>query len=177
MLTVGERFPQYSLQSVVSMTPGEEFKVITDVDHPGKWRVIFFWPMDFTFVCPTEITSFDNAAKAFAERNAVVLGASTDTHFTHLGWRNSHPALRDLTIPMMADTRKELCDELGILTDDGVAMRATFIVDPEGIVRWVNVTDGKVGRSVSETLRVLDALQTDELCPCDWKKGDDTLKV
>lgn len=175
MLTVGDRFPQFSLQSVVSMNPGEEFKVITDVDHPGKWKVVFFWPMDFTFVCPTEIIAFDNASKAFAERNTVVLGVSTDTHYTHLGWRSSHPALRDITIPMLADTKKELSDELGILTEDGVAMRATYIVDPEGVVRSVIVTDGKVGRSVGETLRILDALQTDELCPCDWKKGDATL--
>lgn len=172
MLTINDKFPTYSLQAVSS---AGEFCASLSSDDPGKWKVVFFWPMDFTFVCPTEIAAFSRASSDFSDRDAVVLGCSTDTHFVHRAWRDSHADLKDLKIQMLADTKKELCSALGILTRDGVAMRATFIVDPEGFIRWVNVTDGKVGRSVEETLRVLDALQTDELCPCNWKKGDATL--
>lgn len=175
MLTVGDKFPKYSLQSVVSIQKGSEFKVANHDDDPGKWKVVFFWPMDFTFVCPTEIAEFDRKAKAFADRDAVVLGVSTDTHFVHLAWRKDHEDLKNLTIPMLADTKKHLSSDLGILNPDGVAYRATYLVDPDGVIRHVSVNDMSVGRNVEETLRVLDALQTDELCPCNWKKGDATL--
>jgi peroxiredoxin (alkyl hydroperoxide reductase subunit C) len=132
--------------------------------------------MDFTFICPTEIAEFSRRNKDFADRDAQVLGASTDTHFVHLAWRREHPDLKALTYPMIADTKRELSQALGILhKQDGVALRATFIVDPQGIIRWVNVNDLSVGRNVDETLRVLDALQTDELCPCNWKQGEKTL--
>ncbi len=132
--------------------------------------------MDFTFVCPTEIAEFGKRNADFAERDAQVLGASTDTHFVHLAWRRSHEDLRDLPFPMLADTKRELAQALGILHKDaGVALRATFIVDPEGVIRWVCVNDLSVGRNVAEVLRVLDALQTDELCPCNWQKGEPTL--
>ena len=106
-----------------------------------------------------------------------MLGASTDTHFVHLAWRKDHPDLKDLPFPMLADTRRELSTALGVLHRDGVPLRATFIVDPEGVIRHVTVNDLSVGRNVDETLRVLDALQTDELCPCNWKQGEPTLKV
>ena len=175
MLTVGDRFPAFSLNSVVSLEPNSEFKTLTQQSHPGKWLVVFFWPMDFTFVCPTEIAEFGKKNGDFKDRDAQVLGASTDTHYVHLAWRNSHPDLKNLPFPMLADTKRELSTTLGILHQDGIALRATFIVDPEGIIRFASVNDLSVGRNVDEVLRVLDALQTDELCPCNWKKGDATL--
>ena len=176
MLTVGEKFPNFKLNAVVSLEKGKEFKEITESTHRGKWQVIFFWPMDFTFICPTEIAEFGKRNKDFADRDAQVLGASTDTHFVHLAWRNQHPDLKNLPYPMLADTKRELSTALGVLhKGEGVALRATFIVDPEGVIRWVSVNDLSVGRSVDETLRVLDALQTDELCPCNWKQGEKTL--
>ncbi len=176
MLTIGDRLPEFALQAVVSTDKGSEFAQVTRADYEGKWLVLFFWPMDFTFICPTEIAEFSKRAGDFADRDAQVLGASTDTHFVHLAWRRSHEDLRDLKIPMLADTKKELSSALGILhKEDGVALRATFIVDPEGIIRWASVNDLNVGRNVPEVLRVLDALQTDELCPCNWEKGEATL--
>jgi lipoyl-dependent peroxiredoxin subunit C len=175
MLTVGDRFPAFSLNSVVSLEANNEFKTLTDQSYPGKWLVVFFWPMDFTFVCPTEIAEFGKKDAAFKERDAQVLGASVDTHFVHLAWRNNHADLKTLPFPMLADTKRELSSTLGILHADGVPLRATFIVDPEGIIRFASVNDLSVGRNVDEVVRVLDALQTDELCPCNWKKGDATL--
>ncbi len=178
MLTVGDKLPAFKLQATVGLEGGAEFAEITDHSHPGKWRVLFFWPMDFTFVCPTEIAEFGRRARDFADRDAQVLGASTDTHFVHLAWRRDHADLRDLPFPMLADTRRELSTALGILHKDaGVPLRATFIVDPEGVIRFVDVNDLSVGRNVTEVLRVLDALQTDELCPCNWQKGEATLEV
>ena len=176
MLTVGDKLPSFSLTAVTSLDKGKEFSTITDRSYQGKWKVLFFWPMDFTFICPTEIAEFGKRARDFADRDAQVLGGSTDTHFVHLAWRKSHPDLRNLPYPMLADTKRELATQLGILhKEDGVALRATFIVDPEGTIRWVGVNDLSVGRNVDEVLRVLDALQTDELCPCNWKQGEATL--
>jgi len=178
MLTVGDRFPDFELQGVVGLEKGQEFRAVTRADFPGKWLVVFYWPMDFTFVCPTEIAEFGKRNRDFADRDAQVLGVSTDTHYVHLAWRKDHPDLRALPYPMLADTRRELANELGILHKaEGVALRATFVVDPDGIIRFVSVNDLSVGRNVDEVLRVLDALQTDELCPCNWKKGEPTLKV
>lgn len=178
MLTVGERFSDFKLQSVVSLEHGKEFQEVTQESFPGKWKVVFFWPMDFTFVCPTEIAEFGRRHFDFVDRDAQVLGASTDTHYVHLAWRKAHPDLKALPFPMLADTKRELAAALGILhRDAGVALRATFIVDPQGIIRHVSVNDLSVGRNVEEILRVLDALQTDELCPCNWKKGEPTLNA
>ncbi len=176
MLTIGDRLPTFALTSVVGLEKGREFAEITDESHPGKWKILFFWPMDFTFICPTEIAEFGRRNGDFADRDAQVLGASTDTHFVHLAWRQNHPDLKSLPFPMLADTKRELSTALGILhKQDGVALRATFIVDPEGIIRWVSVNDLSVGRNVDEVVRILDALQTDELCPCNWKAGEATL--
>lgn len=178
MLTVGDKLPEFELQACVSLEKGKEFATVTHKSFPGKWLVLFLWPMDFTFICPTEIAEFGRRNKDFADRDAQVLGASTDTHFVHLAWRKDHPDLRELPYPMLADTKRELSTALGILhKTDGVALRATFIVDPEGIIRHVSVNDLSVGRNVDEVLRVLDALQTDELCPCNWQKGQPTLQV
>ena len=176
MLTVGDRLPGFKLQSVVSLEAGKEFAEITDASFPGRWLVLFFWPMDFTFVCPTEIAEFGRLDAAIKERGAQVLGASTDSHYVHLAWRTHHADLKSLPFPMLADTKRELSTALGVLhKTDGVALRATYLVDPDGIIRHVSVNDLAVGRNVDETLRVLDALQTGELCPVAWKRGQATL--
>ncbi|HKU36976.1 MAG TPA: peroxiredoxin [Polyangiales bacterium] len=178
MLTVGDKLPEFKLQAVVSLESGKEFRELSDQSYEGKWKVLFLWPMDFTFICPTEIAEFGKREADFQDRDAQVLGASTDTHFVHLAWRKNHPDLKNLPFPMLADTKRELSTALGVLhKSDGVALRATFIVDPQGVIRHVSVNDLSVGRNVDEVLRVLDALQTDELCPCNWKKGEPTLEA
>ena len=178
MLTIGDKFPSFDLKAVVSTDAKTAFKQVSDKSDAGKWKVVFFWPKDFTFVCPTEIAAFGKLNKDFAERDAVVYGVSTDSEFVHLAWRQNHADLKALPFAMLADIKRELSQELGILDKgEGVCLRATFIVDPEGIIRFVSVNDLPVGRNPQEVLRVLDALQTDELCPCNWKKGEDTLKA
>jgi lipoyl-dependent peroxiredoxin subunit C len=178
MLGVGDKFPTFALTATVSTDKNSAFKPITDQDYAGKWKVYFFWPKDFTFVCPTEIAAFGKANKEFADRDTQVLGGSTDSEFVHMAWRQNHPDLKDLPFPMLADIKRELTASLGILDPkEGVAQRATFIVDPDHIIRFVMVTDLSVGRNPQEVLRVLDALQTDELCPCNWQKGEATLVV
>jgi lipoyl-dependent peroxiredoxin subunit C len=178
MLTVGADFPHFRLQACVSLEPGKQFHELTERTHAGKWRVIFSWPLDFTFVCPTEIAEFGRKNAEFVDRDAQVLGLSCDSEYVHLAWRQQHPDLKDLPFPMLADRSRALCAALGILhPTEGVPLRATYIVDPQGIIRFVSVHDLDVGRNVDEVLRTLDALQTGELCPCNWKKGDETLKV
>lgn len=180
MLGVGEKFPQFSLKATVTTDKDltKAFSEITDQSYPGKWKVYFFWPKDFTFVCPTEIAAFGKANREFADRDTQVLGGSTDSEFVHHAWRTHHPDLKDLPFPMLADVKRQLCADLGIVDPaEGVAQRATFIVDPNDIIRFVMVTDLSVGRNPQEVLRVLDALQTDELCPCNWQKGQETLVV
>jgi peroxiredoxin (alkyl hydroperoxide reductase subunit C) len=176
MLTIGDKFPSFKQKATVSLEKGKEFRDVTDADYPGKWKVVFFWPKDFTFVCPTEIAAFGKKDKDFQDRDAQVLGVSIDNEYVHLAWRNNHPDLKNIPFPMLADIKRELSGALGIIhPTEGVAMRATYIVDPEGVIRYVNVTDLDVGRNVDEVVRVLDALQTDELCPCNWQKGQPTL--
>ena len=176
MLTIGDELPPFHLQAVVSREPGQEFREIRHDSHPGKWLVLFAWPMDFTFVCPTEIAAFGKRNRDFEDRDARVLGVSTDNEYVHVAWRKNHPDLKDLPFPMLSDLKHDLVNALGIKhPTEGVAMRATYIVDPEGIIRFVSVTDLDVGRNVDEVVRVLDALQTDELCPCNWHKGEATL--
>jgi peroxiredoxin (alkyl hydroperoxide reductase subunit C) len=178
MLTIGDKFPAFDLKAVVSTDPKTAFTQISDKSDAGKWKVVFFWPKDFTFVCPTEIAAFGKLNDEFDDRDAVVYGVSTDSEFVHLAWRQNHADLKDLPFPMLADIKHELSDALGILDkQEGVALRATFIVDPEGVIRFVSVNDLSVGRNPQEVLRVLDALQTDELCPCNWQKGEPVLKA
>jgi len=180
MLGVGEQFPAYKVTATVSTDKdlSQAFKEISDTDYPGKWKVYFFWPKDFTFVCPTEIAAFGKHDKDFKDRDAQLLGGSTDSEFVHHAWRNNHADLKDLPFPMLADVKRELTGALGVIDKNaGVAQRATYIVDPDGIIRFAYVTDLSVGREPKEVLRVLDALQTDELCPCGWQKGEETLKV
>jgi len=180
MLGLGQKFPEFKKKAVVSIEKGKEFTEVTSQDHQkdGKWMVMFWYPKDFTFVCPTEIAEFNKQNGEFRDRDAVLYGASTDTEYVHLAWRNDHKDLKDLKFPLIADTSKSLAESLGILTDDEkVAYRVTYIVDPQGIVRWACANDLDVGRNVNEVLRVLDALQTDELCPCNWEKGKETIHV
>lgn len=180
MLGLGKKFPEFKKTSVVSLEKGSEFYDITNQDHINgeKWMVMFWWPKDFTFVCPTEIAAFNERVEDFADRDTMLIGASTDSEFVHLAWRQNHEDLKGLQFPMLADTSKSLAEELGILEEEEkIAYRVTYIIDPQGIIRWVSANDLSVGRNVDEVLRVLDALQTDELCPCNWKAGEETLTV
>ena len=177
MLTVGQRFPQYNLKGVTSNDLATAFNDVDSKKNAGRWQVWFFWPKDFTFVCPTEIKGFGDLYADFTERDTLVFGASTDSEFVHLAWRRDHADLRALPFPMVADIKRELSTALGILdAEAGVPLRATFIVDPDGIIRHVSVNDLDVGRSPAEVLRVLDGLQSGELCPCNWQKGEATLQ-
>ena len=181
MLTIGDNFPTITLKAVQGGPAGLNMNTaFTDIGpdtDAGKWKLVFFWPKDFTFVCPTEIVAFGKLANEFADRDTVVYGVSIDSEFVHLNWRLHHDELRDLTIPMLADVKRELSTACGVLDrNEGVALRATFLVDPEGIVRYAAVNDLSVGRNPAEVLRILDALQTDELCPCNWNKGEQVLR-
>lgn len=178
MLSVGQTLPDFRLQAVVSSELHNAFTEVHQHSYAGKWLVLFAWPKDFTFVCPTEIAEFGKLNGEFNGRDTQVLGLSTDSEFVHLAWRQHKAELNALPFPMLADIKRELTSALGILDpQDGVAQRATFIIDPAGVIRFVMVTDMSVGRNVKEVLRVLDALQTDELCPCNWQKGDSTLQA
>jgi alkyl hydroperoxide reductase subunit AhpC len=183
LLTIGDQFPAYELTALVggdlskidAQQPGDYFATISSDDHPGKWRLVFFWPKDFTFVCPTEIAAFGKLNDEFSDRDTQVLGVSIDSEFVHLNWRAQHEDLKKLPFPMLSDLKRELSLATGVLNADGVADRVTFLVDPNNEIQFVSATAGSVGRNVDEVLRVLDALQSDELCACNWRKGDPTL--
>ncbi|HVV69320.1 MAG TPA: peroxiredoxin [Gammaproteobacteria bacterium] len=178
MLTIGDTFPAFNVKAVISNTIQDAFVDINHKTYAYQWQVIFFWPKDFTFVCPTEIAEFGRLNSEFADRDTQLLGVSTDSEFVHLAWKQHKEELQHLPFPMLADVKRDLSSALGILDkNEGVAQRATFIVDPQGIIRFVMVTDLNVGRNPKEVLRILDALQTDELCPCNWQKGEQTLVV
>lgn len=182
MKTVGEQLEAFS---VVGVKPGfnahEEndisaFEVLTEASFPGKWKVIYFYPKDFTFVCPTEIVAFAKLNQDFADRDAVVLGGSTDNEFVKLAWRREHKDLNKLNQWAFADVNGSLVDQLGVRDKNaGVALRATFIVDPDNVIQHVSVNNLNVGRNPEEVLRILDGLQTDELCPCNRAVGGATL--
>jgi lipoyl-dependent peroxiredoxin subunit C len=182
MIGVGETLPAFN---IVGVKPGfnrhEEngqsaFEDLTQASFPGKWKIIFFYPKDFTFVCPTEIAGYARLARDFEDRDAVVLGGSTDNEHSKLGWRRDHKDLDKLPIWQFADNGGVFARALGVLDPKAnVALRATFIVDPDNVVQHVTVNGLNVGRSPEETLRVLDGLQTDELCPCNRAVGGETL--
>lgn len=174
-MKVGKPFPHFSLTATTSNHPDTAFIDITERSHPGQWVIYFFWPKDFTFVCPTELKAFNDMHEEFLDRDATLVGGSIDSEFVHLAWRQHHPDLQDLKYPMLADIKRELGTALDILDESGVMQRATLIVDPQNIIRFSMITDMNVGRNPKEVLRVLDALQTDELCPCNWQKGETTL--
>lgn len=178
MLTVGDTLPDFQLTAVNGTDPKTAFRPVTKDSFAGKWLVILAWPKDFTFVCPTEIVGFNALNQDFADRDAQLLGLSTDSDFVHLAWRQSREDLGAVAYPWLADLKRDFAQALGILhKEEGVCLRATFIVDPEGVIRYAGVNDLSVGRNPQEVLRVLDALQTDELCPCNWQKGEETLQA
>src|SRR6266545_6109346 len=151
MLGVGEKFPEFKLKATVNTDMKNAFQDITHGDYTGKWKVYFFWPKDFTFVCPTEIAAFGKLNREFQDRDTQILGGSTDSEFVHLAWRQHHENLKSLPFPMLADVKRELCAALGILDPKaGVAQRATFVVDPENTIRFVSVNDLSVGRDPQE---------------------------
>lgn len=182
MLGIGDQLPEFT---VTGVKPGfmahEEngqsaFEEISESSFEGKWKVIFFYPKDFTFVCPTEIVEFAKLNEEFSDRDAVVMGGSSDNEFCKLAWRREHPDLAKLDQWSFADTNGSLIDGLGIREyEAGVALRATFIVDPHNVIQHVTVNGLNVGRNPKETLRVLDALQSDELCPCNRPVGGDVI--
>ena len=182
MKTIGDKLDAFE---IIGVKPGfnlpEEngvsaFEPITEKSFAGKWKVIYFWPKDFTFVCPTEIVGFDRLAKQFEERDAVLLGGSTDNEFVKLAWRREHPDLANLPMWQFADAGGRFARALGVLNEaEGVALRATFIVDPDNVIQHVSVNNLNVGRNPDEVLRILDGLQTDELCPCNRNVGGATL--
>ncbi len=175
MLVPGQKIPEFKTTACVGIEKGKEFKTVSSKDFPGKWLVLYTYPKDFTFVCPTEIVELDKRGKAFEDRDAVLLGGSTDNEFSHLAWRKDHADLKTIKHPLLFFT-PAMMQSLGILHPEaGVALRATIIVDPQGVVRYASANDLSVGRNADEIVRVLDALQTDELCPCNWKAGDETL--
>ena len=185
LLTIGDQFPAYNLTAVIggdlskvnAQQPDDYFTTVSSDDHPGQWRVVFFWPKDFTFVCPTEIAAFGKLNDEFADRDTQVLGASVDNEFVHFQWRAQHEDLKTLPFPMLSDLKRELATAAGVLNADGVADRATFIIDPNNEIQFVSVTAGSVGRNVDEVLRVLDALQSSEVCACNWQKNDPTKNI
>ncbi|CAM4344504.1 peroxiredoxin [Bordetella tumbae] len=182
MKTVGDKLEPFK---VAGVKPGfnqhEEngvsaFEDITESSFPGKWKIIYFYPKDFTFVCPTEIVGFNKLANDFADRDAVLLGGSVDNEFVKLAWRREHPDLNKLGHYQFGDVTGSLIDQLGIRDKEaGVALRATFIVDPDNTIQHVSVNNLNVGRNPEEILRLLDGLQTDELCPCNRTVGGATL--
>ena len=178
MLSIGNPFPAFKLTAVHTSNQEDAFQEMHQDTYQDQWKIFFFWPKDFTFVCPTEIVGFGKLNSDFLDRNTQLIGASTDSEFVHLAWRQNHPDLKESPFPWISDIKKELTQKLGILDhESGVANRATFIVDPKNIIRHVSINDGKVGRNPNEILRILDALQTDELCPCNWKQGEETINV
>jgi len=191
MKTVGDKLNRFS---VVGVKPGrldyadDVFETLTEKSFPGKWKVIVFYPKDFTFVCPTEIVAYDKLVQDFEDRDAVLMTGSTDNEFCKVAWRNAHEDLAKTNSWMFSDQMRGwfwdeesetgtggLAEQLGILTPQGVALRATFIVDPNDVIQHVTVNNLDVGRSPEETLRILDALQTGELCACNRTVGGSTL--
>ncbi len=175
MLTVGDLFPEFKCKACV----GNEKDDLTEIDSgtaEGKWKLFLFYPKDFTFVCPTELVEFGKRVGDFADRDVVLYGASADNEFSHLAWRRSHDDLRSLPYPLLA--AQKLARELDILDrEEHVPLRATFLVDPQGVIQWATVNNLSVGRSVDEAIRVIDAVQSDELCPCNWKQGEEFVQV
>ncbi|PRQ10512.1 alkyl hydroperoxide reductase [Corynebacterium sp. 13CS0277] len=185
LLTIGDKFPEFKLtalkggdlHNVEATQPEDYFETVTNESYPGKWLVVFFYPKDFTFVCPTEIAAFGKLDEEFQDRDTQILGGSIDNEFSHFNWRATHPELKGVPFPMFSDIKHDLIRALGVENAEGVADRATFIIDPDGIIQFVSVTPDAVGRNVDEVLRVLDALQSEEVCACNWQKNDPTKNI
>jgi peroxiredoxin (alkyl hydroperoxide reductase subunit C) len=184
MLGIGDQLPEFKIVGVKPKFMSHEengvsaFEDLTEKSFDGKWKVFFFYPKDFTFICPTEIAEFAKLNGDFDDRDCVVLGGSTDNEFCKLAWRRDHSDLNQLNMWMFADTNGSLIDGLGVRDKDaGVALRATFIVDPHNVIQHVSVNSLNVGRSPKEVLRILDGLQTDELCACNRPVGGDVIDL
>ena len=170
MIQIGQKVPDFEEEALIN----GEFKKVKLSSYKGKWVVLFFYPKDFTYVCPTEIRSFASHSEEFEKLNAAVLGASTDSVECHKAWFERD--LKDVHFPVIGDTAHRLSYMFNVLKEDeGIAFRGTFIIDPEGMLRSVTVNDLKVGRNVEETVRTLQAFQTGELCPVEWHPGMKTL--
>ncbi len=177
MKTVGDKIEKFA---VTGVNPGkDDFFTITEESFAGKWKVIVYYPKDFTFVCPTEIVAYDKLNQDFADRDAVLLTGSTDNEFCKLAWQAAHEDLNKIKHIQFADTQRgelSLIEQLGVFyAPAGAALRATFVVDPDNVIQHVTVNNLNVGRSPEETLRILDALQTGELCACNRTVGGETL--
>jgi len=182
MAQVGRPAPEFSLPSTKNATSSKNLGAeVSSTDYLGKWLVFFFYPLDFTFVCPTEITALSDRYDEFADLGADVLGASTDSVHSHFAWINTpreKNGIAGLRYPLVADYKKDVARAFGVLDEEsGAAQRGLFIIDPEGVLRYAVVTADNVGRSVDETLRVLQALQTGGLCAADWKPGKQLLSA
>ena len=169
---IGQQAPAFNLDAIVS----QEFRKVSLSDYRGKWVVLFFYPGDFTFVCPTEIKGFNKSLAEFKAINTEVLAMSVDSKYSHMAWIKSG-ALDKLEYPLLSDFSKQTARAYGVLDEvQSTARRGLFIIDPKGVIQHVVIHNDKVGRSVDETLRVLKALQTEELCPINWKPGEKTIK-
>lgn len=190
MLTLNDRFPKFKKLSNISINTkienafpvveytNENSIIIDGKEYKDKWLVVFAYPKDFTFICPTEIKAFGDLNEDFEDLDAKVLSLSTDSEFVHRAWRMDNDLIKDVPFPLIADNNHSLSKELGIYNEEaGVAERATFIVDPNGVIQHVSIYNGSVGRNPEEILRILNALQQDELCPCNWKAGEETIKL
>ena len=174
-IRIGGTAPRFETEAYV---PGEgEPRLVAPDDFAGSWLVLFFYPRDFTFVCPTELQAFAELAGAFEAEEAALVAASTDSYWSHKAWFESHPMLAGVRYAVLADSAQRVASAYGVLLEDGSALRATFIIDPDGVVRHATVSDQSVGRSPDETLRVLQALRTGALCPVGWRKGEPTLQA
>ncbi|HCW92363.1 MAG TPA: thioredoxin peroxidase [Flexistipes sinusarabici] len=178
MSLVSKQAPDFTEEAVV----GKDFKKVHLNDYKGKWVVLFFYPLDFTFVCPTEITALSDAYDEFKKRNCEIIGVSTDSKFSHLAWINTpreDGGLGDINYPLVSDFTKKVSEEYGVLLPEGMALRATFIIDPDGVIQFELIHDLGIGRNVNEILRNLDALQYTrehgEVCPAGWEPGKDTM--
>lgn len=171
-LKVGNMAPHFKAKAYFA----GEFKEIGLADYKGKWVCLFFYPLDFTFVCPTEIRSFGTKEAEFKEANCQILGCSTDSEYSHKAWYERD--LKEIQFPVLADTAHYISRDYGVLIEEkGIALRGTFLIDPKGILQWMSINALGTGRNVDEVLRTLQALQTGELCPADWKPGKSTLKA
>jgi len=165
-LLIGQAAPNFTLDAVVD----GEFKEVSLEDYKGKWVILFFYPLDFTFVCPTEITAFSERVKEFEAEECVILGCSVDSKYSHLAWTKGE--LGPVNYPLLSDITKKASQDYGVLLDSGIALRGLFIIDPEQKIRYVLIQDLPVGRNVDEAMRVLQALKSGQLCPINWKKGE-----
>jgi alkyl hydroperoxide reductase subunit AhpC len=177
---VAKHAPNFTAQAVM---PDGSFKEIKLSDYKGKYVILFFYPLDFTFVCPTEIIAFSNSMDEFKKRNTEVLGVSVDSHFSHLAWRNTdrkNGGLGDIAYPLVADLNKKITYDYGVMHEAGIAFRGLFLIDKEGVVQHQVINNLPLGRNIEEALRMVDALQfhenNGEVCPANWKSGEDGMK-